>query len=183
MSLAVANQYAKALFEATENPAAGLAPEQALEQLKSFSEALASSHELHEVLMSPAVQQAAKSKALSRLSSLLGLHRLISNFVTVVAHHRRMKLFPEICQMFQSTLDERRGVAHARVSSAKPLNDAQKADLAAQLSRKTGKQVRFEYDVDPALVGGLTVKIGSSVYDGSVRGQLDGLRRRLASEA
>jgi F-type H+-transporting ATPase subunit delta len=80
-------------------------------------------------------------------------------------------------------LDERRGFERADVTSAAPLSEASHTSLEAQLSRLTGKRLRTHYSVNPELVGGVVARIGSTVYDGSVRGQLEALRRRLVLSA
>lgn len=180
MSLAVANQYAKALMEVVARPGALLAPEAALGQLESFSEVLAGAPELKSVMLSPAVSRDDKRRALRRVGGLLGLDSLILNFLDVIATRRRVSLFALITAAFRAQLDERNGVVRAQVTAARGLDEAQQTELAAALARVTGKQVLCDYTVEPSLVGGLSVKIGSTVYDGSVQGQLDGLRRRLA---
>ncbi len=75
------------------------------------------------------------------------------------------------------------GLVRADITSAQDLTDQQRRAVQAELGHLTGKQMRLEYKVDPALIGGLIARIGSTVYDGSVRGQLDALRRRLTAEA
>lgn len=183
MSLAVANQYAKALMEVVARPGAPLAPEAALSQLVSFADALAGAPELKSVMLSPAVSRNDKRRALRRVGGLLGLDGLILNFLDVIATRRRVSLFSLITTAFRAQLDERNGVVRAHVAAARSLGDAQQAELAAALARVTGKQVLCDYTVEPSLVGGLSVKIGSTVYDGSVQGQLEGLRRRFAGTA
>lgn len=185
-NLAVANQYAKALLEAISKPGAGpeagVSAELALAQLDQFVELMHGSTDLHTVLLSPAVSHVAKQKVLAKLGDLLGMHRQLKNFLYVVTRHRRLDLMKEIRERFQALLDESVGIVRARVETAQPLTDAQRASLEEALARITGKQVRCGYDVDDALLGGLAVRMGSTMYDGSVRGQLEGLRRRLTSE-
>jgi len=88
-----------------------------------------------------------------------------------------------MAQRIEGLLDERHGVVRARVSSAQPLDEAHRMALEAAIARKTGKKVRCAYEDDAALIGGVAVRVGSSVLDGSVRGQLEALRRRLSSES
>lgn len=183
MPLAIANQYAKALLEVVARPDARLAPEAALAQLEALAGALAASPELRGVMLSPAVPREVKRRAIGRVGGLLGLDPVIQRFLDVITVRRRVGLFPLIQAAFRARIDERNGVVRARVAAPRELAGGQRAELAATLSRLTGKQVLCEYAVEPPLIGGLTVKIGSTVYDGSVAGQLDGLRRRLASAA
>jgi F-type H+-transporting ATPase subunit delta len=95
--------------------------------------------------------------------------------------HRRVHEIPSIVEAFEVLLDEHLGFVRADVSSAKPLNDGQKGALEAQLSRMAGKKAKLKFETDPALVAGVVARIGSKVYDGSVRGQLERLRTTLLS--
>jgi len=182
-NLAVANQYAKALLEAVAKPSSGIQPEQALGQLEQFAAVLKESHDLHTVLLSPAVPHPQKIKLLGRIGDMLGMHGYVKNFLFVVTRHRRLDLMPEIRARFQALLDESMGLARAEVAAAQPLTEDQKAALEAALARITGRQIRCGYKVDASLIGGAAVRVGSTVFDGSVRGQLEGLRRRLTSES
>lgn len=182
-NLAVANQYAKALLEAVSQPGSGIHPEEALAQLEQFSSILKESHDLHGILLSPAVAHRSKTAVLARLGDMVGMHGFVKNFLFVVTRHRRLGLMSEIRDRYQALLDDAAGLLRAGVAAAQPLNPDQTAALESTLARITGKQVRCGYTVDESLVGGVTVRIGSTMYDGSVRGQLDGLRRRLTSES
>lgn len=183
MSLAVANQYAKALLEVVSKPGSPIAPPAALDQLDIVLAAQRESRDLNELLMTPAIGREQKAKALVRVGEVLGLDPVMSNFLRVVANHRRANLLGAIRDMFQAQLDEQTGVVRANVKAARDLTEAQRSDVAAALRQTTGKQVLCDFSVDPSLVGGLTVTMGSTVYDGSVQGRLEGLRRRLASQA
>jgi F-type H+-transporting ATPase subunit delta len=180
-NLAAANQYAKALLEAVSSPASGTNAEEALAQLEQFAAVLKSSHELHNVLLSPAIAQDSKQKVIGTLGDMLGMHGYVKNFLFVVTRHRRLDLMAEMRDRFQALLDESAGIVRARVAAAQPLADSQRLALEGVLAAVTGKQVRCGYEVDGSLLGGVSVRVGSTMYDGSVRGQLDGLRRRLTS--
>jgi len=181
-NLAVANQYAKALLEAVSKPGSGVSSEQTLTEIDQFIEMVQSSTELRTVLLSPAVTAAAKQKVLAKLGGALEMHAQVKNFLYVVTRHRRLDAMHEIRERFQALMDQSVGIVRARVETAQPLNDDQRSSLEAALARITGKQVRCGYDVDEALLGGLSVRMGSKMYDGSVRGQLEVLQRRLTSE-
>lgn len=182
-TLAIANQYAKALLESVTPAGSGASPEEALTQLEQFEALVKSSHDLHTILLSPAVPHAQKQKLLGRIAEMLGLHGMVRNFLFVVTRHRRLNLLGEIRERYQALLDEAMGLVRARVATAAPLTMEQRTALEAALARVTGKQMRCGYEVDDTLVGGLAVRVGSTMYDGSVKGQLDSLRRRLTSEA
>ena len=182
-NLAVANQYAKALLEAVSSPKSSIKPEDALAQLSQFTATLKGSRELHSALLSPAISHDAKVRVLAKLGDSAGLNPYLKNFLFVVTRHRRLDLLSSIGDRFQALIDDSIGLVRAGVSAAQPLSPSHQEALESALARVTGKQVRCSYTVDESLVGGLTVRVGSTMYDGSVRGQLDGLRRRLTSEA
>jgi F-type H+-transporting ATPase subunit delta len=91
-------------------------------------------------------------------------------------------LLPAILADFELIVDERLGFARAEVSSPTELTEAQRGAINSELERLTGKRLRMRFAVDPALIGGVVARIGSTVYDGSVRGQLQTLGRRLSTE-
>jgi F-type H+-transporting ATPase subunit delta len=179
MALAAASRYARALADLALAPARGLDPEIVAGELAVFEQALAGSTGLHNVLLSPAVTPARKRAVVARLASGAGLSRLVTNFLFVLIDHRRTAMLPEIRRAFRSIIDERMGAVEAEVAAARELTDEQRGQVALQLGRLTGKKVRCRFAVAEALIGGMTARIGSTIYDGSVRGQLEALRRRL----
>lgn len=183
MSLAVANQYAKALLEVVDKPGSNLAPENVLEQLDAFEALLTESREFRVALLSPAVSTAQKSKVIARLGGMIGLSPVVRNFLNVVTGHRRIALLPQIRIQFRSHLDDQLGIVRANIAAARELSAAQKSSLESGLAGSVKGSLRCTYTVDGALLGGVTVQINSKVLDGSVRGQLDSLRRRLVAEA
>lgn len=181
MSLAVSNRYANALVDVVIGPKGDVQPEQVVEQLQALEVAMQSSPDLRNVLLSPAVTLAQKNKVMGKICERLGMHRLVRNFVFLVVRNRRAHLFPQMRAAFERGLDARMGVVKADISSAAELKDGARAGLEAQLARLTGKRVRAQYSVDPALLGGAVARIGSTIFDGSVRGQLYTLRRKLSA--
>jgi len=182
----VAARYANALADvvAPAGQAAGPASAQsAVSELRAFEEAYQSSRELRDALATPAVPVGRKRAALSRITDILKLSRTTRNFLFVLAGHRRMASLPEIVRSFELIVDERLGFARAEVSSARQLSEAQRASLNARLDRLTGKRIRMRFAIDESLIGGVVARIGSTVYDGSVRGQLESLERRLGAES
>lgn len=186
---AVATRYAKALADVTT--AAGglrpelrpdLSPDAALSQLRAFESALAASRELENALTTPAVPGSRKRAVVGRIADLLQLSPIARNFLFVLIDHRRIALLGAILTSFDLIVDERLGFARAEVTSPRELTETQRGAVNAQLERITGKRVRMRYAVDPALIGGVVARIGSTVYDGSVRGQLQTLGRRLGTE-
>jgi len=179
MATAVASRYARALADLACDPRRGVDPSQVATELAVFEQALAASGELRNILLSPAVPVARKRAVVSRLSEDGGISRLVRNFLFVVVDHRRIGIFDEIREAFQSEIDSRLGLIAASVRTARPLSEARQATVVEGLESITGKRVRPNYGVDPELIGGMVVRIGSTIYDGSVRGQLETLRRKL----
>ena len=172
-------QYATALADiALEQGAA----EPVKKQLADFSAAYAESPELRNVLANPAVVIAAKHAVIEKLTARLGLSRIVRNFLFIMADHQRTHLLPEIQQTFEAVIRQRQGVAEAEVSSAAELNASQKTALQQTLERLTGKKVQAKYSLDPGLLGGAVVRVGDTIYDGSVRNRLNEMRARLSAE-
>jgi F-type H+-transporting ATPase subunit delta len=153
-----------------------------LAELQAFEAAFHSSQALRNALASPAVPASRKKAVVGRIAKQLGLSRISLNFLFVLIDHRRIGGLPEIIQTFERTLDERLGFARAEVVSARELTEAQRTALGAALERMVGKQIRMRNAVDGSLIGGVIARIRSTVYDGSVRGRLRSLERRLAME-
>lgn len=137
---------------------------------------------LIESLDSPAVNREAKDRVLAGLIQRYPVATMVHNFLRLLLDHHRIRFFAEICDAFDKTVDERKGVVAARVTSAAPLNDAEQASLRASLAKATGKQVNLNVGTDPDLLAGVIVQIGSTVYDGSIRTQLEEMRKRLVRE-
>lgn len=182
MASAIGNRYAKALAELVARPDSGLTPEQAFSQLDAFESVYRQSPELKNVLLSPAVPSTRKRALVRRMAEERGIAPLIRNFLFVVIDRRRMNLLPAIRQAFEAVLDETLGLVRVDVAAAREIPAPQKERMIGELSKLTGRRVRANFAVDDTLLGGASVRIGSVTYDGSVRGQLEALRRRLKSE-
>ncbi len=180
---AVAARYANALADVVTAKTSPLSPEQSVAELRAFESALRESAELHNAMLTPAVPGSRKKAVINRIADVLQLSRVTRNFLFVLVDHRRIDSLSNIISNFDEVLDARLGYARAEVTSAAELNDAQRSALNAQLERLTGKKIRMKFAIDPALIGGAVARIGSTVYDGSVRGQLATLERRLSAEA
>ena len=181
MRSALSTRYAKALADAVLAPGSRTDPKQALTELRTFEQMVKSSSELRNVLMSPAVPTVRKRAVVSRFAATVPLSPLVRNFLFVVIDRRRGDLLGGLASAFEAALDERMGVVRAEVHSAVPLSAQQRAALGAELSRVANRQVRCEFYTDPTLIGGVVARMGSTVYDGSVRTQLEALRERLVS--
>ena len=178
---AVATRYASALADVVSPASSPIQPDQALQELRAFERALKESAELENALISPAVPVGRKRAVVGRIGDVLKLAPIVRNFLFVLVDHRRIASLTDILHSFELIMDERLGFARAEITSARELTEAQRAALNAQLDRMTGKRIRMRFAVDESLIAGAVARIGSTVYDGSVRGQLETLGRRLGT--
>ncbi|NYF79529.1 ATP synthase F1 subunit delta [Granulicella arctica] len=153
----------------------------AQQQLRDFAGTLAGSSDLHEVLLNPSIAEEQKLKVLDAIASRIGMFREVRNFIAVIMDHHRLAALDEILAEYALVADEGSGIAEAEITSALPLNEADRAALEAQVAKLAGGRVRASYHQDSSLLGGAVVRIGSTVYDGSVRAQLQQLKERLIS--
>jgi F-type H+-transporting ATPase subunit delta len=172
-------QYATALADIVLEQGAA---EPARKQLEDFRAAYAESAELRNFLGSPAISRDAKHGVIEKLVARLGASKIIRNFLFVMADNQRIHLLPGITDTFELVLRQRQGVAEADVTSAVDLNEGQKAALVKTLERLSGKKIQAKYSLEPELLGGAVVRIGDTIYDGSVRKRLNQLRAQLAAE-
>ena len=174
----VATRYGRALADVVVS--ANIDGSVVLKALRQVEELIEGSAELRGALQSPAVSPARKRAVTQRIIAPMDLPEKVRNFVNVLIDHRRAKDLPSIVDAFEQLLDERLGYVAADVRSAKELTESQRSALESQLSRLSGKKARSKFSIDPALIGGVVARVGSTVYDGSVRGQLERLRTKLA---
>jgi F-type H+-transporting ATPase subunit delta len=172
-------QYATALADVVLQQGAA---EPTRKQLEDFGAAYQESAELRNFLNSPAVPREAKHGVIEKLVAHLGASRVIRNFLFVMSDNQRVHLLPKIVETFEQVLRQRQGVAEAQVTSAAELNDGQKTTLVRTFERLSGKKIEAKYSLDPQLLGGAVVRIGDTIYDGSVLNRLNQLRVQLAAE-
>ena len=172
-------QYANALADIAMAQGAA---ETVTQQLIGFGALYAKSAELRNFLASPAVTREAKHRVIEKLLARVGGSKIVRNFLLVVVDHQRTHILPEMIAAFQEVIRQRQGITEAQISSAVELNAAQKAEMEFALERLTGKRVEAKFSLEPGLLGGAVVRVGDTVYDGSLRSRLNELRARLASE-
>lgn len=176
---ALAERYAGALVDvALENKQA----DQVKQELAAFAAMVRESAELHAFLANPSIARASKHAAIEQLVARMGASRTLRNYLFVIVDQRRAGMLPEIEEAFSTLLDARQGITQATVTSAADLTANERAELDTALAKLSGKKVQAQFKTDPALIGGAVVRIGSTIYDGSVRAQLDRLRARMISE-
>jgi len=153
----------------------------AVAALESLQQVLATSHELRTLLQNPSVAADQKLKLLDAITKRIGAPKEVRNFLAILVDHHRVAGFAAIVKEVKEQLNERLGIADAEVISARELGASEKRLVEAQIAKTTGKTVRARYLQDPSLKGGAIVRVGSTIYDGSVRGQLQKLKEQLAS--
>jgi F-type H+-transporting ATPase subunit delta len=176
---AVLGRYARAYADvAVKNK---LNPEKTVAEFQQMADVVNSSRELRNVLQNPAVSREQKLKLLDSIIQHIGATRMLRNFLAVLIDNRRIGNISDLLEQFKQELDRRMGIAEAKVSSVRELSSAEKKSLEQQLAVITGKIVRATYSQDPGLLGGVLVRVGSTIYDGSVQGRLQRMRQELAT--
>jgi F-type H+-transporting ATPase subunit delta len=168
----LAGRYATALFELARDAHTLDAVSASLATLKT---AVAESDEFRRLIASPLVGREEAKKAIAAVAPTMGLDPLTANFLGVLATNRRLGQIDAVIRAFRQLLAHHRNEATADVASAHPLNDDQVAALKAKLKQQTGRDVSIDLRVDPAILGGLIVKVGSRQVDGSIRTKLNTL--------
>jgi F-type H+-transporting ATPase subunit delta len=172
----IAGRYATAVFELAQDSNEIAAVEKDLATLRGLIE---QSQDLARLVRSPAFGHEEQSKAMKAVLERMGAAKLTTQFVLVLAQKRRLFYVVDIIRSFERLLAARRGEVQAEVTSARPLNDAETQELKSVLKAKLGREPRLEAKVDPTLLGGLVVKVGSRMIDSSLRTKLTGLRAAM----
>ena len=179
MPTVVANRYARALGDVVASTGNY---RQVLSELEDFSAAYQQSMELREVCETPAVAMLQKLSVLEAIAKRLGSSHATLNFLRVVMSHYRMPLLEEIIQAFRNISYARLGIVRVKISSAADLTHDEQELLRARFNALTAKQSELEFHLDGGLIGGLVAQMGSTVYDGSIRGHLDRIREQLLEQ-
>ena len=169
----LAARYAAALFDLADEKKQ---LDQVAADLASLKKAIAESEDLRRLIRSPVLSRAEQGRAMAKILESAGATDLVRRFVGLAAQNRRLFVLPDMIQSYLSQLAERRGEVTAEVVSARPLTDAQRDAVAEALRRSVGGKVAVEARVDPALLGGLVVKVGSRLVDSSLRTKLHRLQ-------
>lgn len=176
---AAATHYAQALVDALFAPGADISPEQAVAQFRDAEASVASSGDLQKALASPAVTKPRRMAIMSELADKLGLSRLLRNFLLVTTKHRRTNELGGILAELERLVDARLGWIPAEIASAQELTGEQRSQIERTLGDRLNKRIRARYRVDPALLGGVRVRVASREYDATLRGKLESMRRGL----
>ena len=178
----VVGTYARAFTDVVMKDSGRIDPTRALQELRSFQALLQESDQLRRVLENPAIPEKQLLGLIDTLATRLAISKPVRNFIAVITDHQRLSLLGEIIDHFAKELDERLGYADAHITSARGLSDQEKQMLEAEIARLTGKKVKAKYGQDASLLGGAVVQVGSTIYDGSVKGQLEKIGEQLAAD-
>jgi F-type H+-transporting ATPase subunit delta len=176
-SQTVARRYASALADVIIERGEQV---QVQEELAAWEEMIIGHRLLLEAFSNPTVAYQQKEKVLGELISRTKVRPTTANFLRILLKNQRLAELPQVNAKLAQILDDRSGVASAQVISARPVSDSIQASLAEKLGQMTGKRIRLSFETDETLLGGIVTRIGSTIYDGSVRNQLRRLGEELA---
>jgi F-type H+-transporting ATPase subunit delta len=176
ITASLAGRYAAALYDLAGEQGQVTAVESDLDTLAA---AVRESADLAALLRNPEVARDAAAKAIGAVATLLGLSPLTNNFLGVLAANRRLAALPDVVRAFTAIAAAARGEVTADVTTAHPLDETQLADIAEKLKVREGRAVIVKAHVDPAILGGLVVQIGSRMIDGSIRTRLNSLAQAM----
>ncbi len=174
----VTSTYARALADVVFDQ--HLDPGKTLQEVQSLAELVTSSQMLREVWEAPSIPAEQKRALLDAIVAREGISRSVRNFMAVLMDHRRIKFLEPIVKEFGQELNRRMGFTEAEIVSSRELGDAERRAIEAQVEKLTGHKVRALYSQDDSILGGAIVKVGSTIYDGSVRGQLERIREAIS---
>jgi F-type H+-transporting ATPase subunit delta len=148
-------------------------------ELKTWEDLMNQNPNLQDAFSNPAITHADKEKVLESLLAKTKPSKTTANFLRVLLKNSRLTELAHINEKFASVLDERSGVVTAEVTSARPLSEAEKTEFQANLAKLTGKKVNLNFNINENIIGGVVTRVGSTVYDGSVKTQLENLKQQL----
>jgi F-type H+-transporting ATPase subunit delta len=149
-------------------------------EFRSVASLLDESSDLRRVWENPAIPAEQKRRILDVVAERDGISKQVRNLIAVLIDHRRITFLEPIIAQLERELDARMGFAEAQITSTRELADAEKREFEAQVQKLTGKKVRARYAQDALLLGGAVVRVGSTIYDGSVKGQLERIREEIS---
>jgi F-type H+-transporting ATPase subunit delta len=176
ISLGIALRYASALFELAKDDKALKALEA---DTTALSETLAGSADLRAMIASPVISREDQSKVIAAIAAKMGLSALMANTLALMADKRRLFVLPQFLTALTDLIAEEKGEVTAEVTAARALSAAQSKKLAETLKARVGKTVKLKTTVDESLIGGLVVKLGSTMIDTSVKAKLAALQNAM----
>ena len=177
MAAAFASRYARAFADVVTS--AGLDAVALDRQMTDFIATWDGSKELRELFANPAVPATQKVAVLDKLNTKMGLQRELRNLIAVLINNDRIGLVHEVADAYRAEMQERLGIRQAEIVTARELSGKERDDLLAGVGKLAGSRIDASFKLDKAIIGGTVVRIGSTVYDGSVRGRLERLKEAL----
>jgi F-type H+-transporting ATPase subunit delta len=174
-----AARYARAFADVVLG--AKLDPAEVEQQLNDFAVTFAGSKDLQEVLLNPSLPVAKRVSILDAVNRLVGCGPKVRNFLAVLITHERLHALNEILEEYRAEMNRRLSISDAEVVTARPLEAEEQAKLEREVAELAGTRVNATFRQDKSLIGGAIVRIGSTIYDGSVRGRLERLKERLVA--
>ena len=174
----VASTYARAFADVVLG--AHLNGNRALAELRTIAALLAESSDLRRVWENPAIPAEQKRGLLDAIAQRDGISKQVRNLVAILIDHRRTHFLEPVIQHLEKELDARMGFAEAEIITSRDLGDTEKREVESRVEKLTGKKVRAHYAQDPSLLGGAVVRVGSTIYDGSVKGQLERIKEAIS---
>jgi F-type H+-transporting ATPase subunit delta len=175
---AVAHRYAKALFSLLK--ASEVRP--AADSLRTLADTFGQSRDFRALLLSPLFSREQKAAVVRKMAATAGAPAMVDRFLNLVVSKNRIRHIREISDAFANLADQASNRKVVRLRSAQSLSEQTRAAIQAQLEQATRSAIDLTTEVDPGLLGGLEIRIGSTVYDGTIRGQLEQMRAVLAKE-
>ncbi len=148
-------------------------------ELKTWESMISRNVDLQNAFGNPVISQVNKEKVLENLIAKTQPTKTTANFLRVLLRNGRLTEIKEINEKFASVLEERSGAVSAQITSARVLSETEKAEMQTNLAKLTGKNVALNFEIDETLIGGVVTRIGSTVYDGSVKTQLEELKQQM----
>jgi F-type H+-transporting ATPase subunit delta len=177
----VINTYARAFADAVMDKR--LDPAKTLAEAQQISALVQENKSLREVWETPSIPAEQKRAVLDAVVKRAGISQIVRNFVAVLIDKRRMSFLGEIVKQFAQELNQRLGFAEAEITTTRELSADERVALEADLAKVTGKKIRARYDHDQSILGGAIARVGGTVYDGSVKGQLEKIREQLTASS
>jgi F-type H+-transporting ATPase subunit delta len=172
----IANRYARALadviIERRET-------DEVVKELIDFERIMSEHPQLRDVFASPVIATERKRAVLDELLARLDLRQTTANFLRLLLDNSRLHDLDQMMNALSRELDTRMNIVSAEVTTAREIGQQEKAAMQSQLKAATGKEVRLQFRTDPAIIGGVVTRIGSLVYDGSIKNQLAQMKKRL----
>ncbi len=173
----IANRYAKALADVIMERGQTLT---VADEVKAFTQVVEENSELRDVFASPVIALDRKKAVLNEVLARMQFKPTTNNFLKLLLNNQRLHQIDVVRTSLMKELDERAGVVSADVTTARTLTTTEQENLLNQLQTATGKQVRIHFKIDPEIIGGVVTRVGSLIYDGSIKNQLALMKQQLA---